>query len=343
MVKNIVVLIIFIVPAVLFANNINDDLDHYLTKIVICVDDDFPNKYADEIEKYIKNDIRKIRNLEYNGRTNVKELDSIDKIKIKTFFSGRVPEKGRVLILRLVYKEFISRSVEKMDGELQGDYLIRKDYLQKITIESYLVNIHDSRDLLNFKKEIENDSFKFSSALSELKEKIALLYPDIAEAEEKKYFLNHGVTAGFAKSFGEYTKISNFLIGFDYNASFKYLWSKPIYPVFSAGIYYAFSDNPRIKHCFSMPVIFGAGYDFLSHNKMSLSVEILLGYYLHCVKAEDTRLYFDPIIVFRPVFNYSISDNLSLRSSVSFSQFFERSAYGRVIKVSAGLERKVEL
>ena len=55
MVKNIVVLIIFIVPAVLFANNINDDLDHYLTKIVICVDDDFPNKYADEIEKYIKN------------------------------------------------------------------------------------------------------------------------------------------------------------------------------------------------------------------------------------------------------------------------------------------------
>jgi len=304
MVKNIVVLIIFIVPAVLFANNINDDLDHYLTKIVICVDDDFPKKYADGIEKYFKNDIRKIKNLEYNGRINVKELDSIDKIKIKNFFSGRVPEKGRVLILRFAYKEFISRTIEKMDGELQGDYLIRKDYLQKITIESYLVNIHDSRELLNFKKDIDNDSSKFSTALSELKEKIALLYPDITEPEEKILFLNYGVTAGSAKSFGEYAKISNFLTGFDYNASLKYLWSKPIYPVFSAGIYYAFSNNARIKHCFSMPVILGAGYDLFSYNKMSMSVEILVGYYSHCVKAEDTRLYFDPIIVFRPVFTY---------------------------------------
>jgi len=348
-IHKIIVCTVFIIQitTVAFAQNQPEESNpksDYITQVYIYLDPNMPVDLRKYAESFATDRIKEIRNLIYDRTVFMKKAYNTKTSNSGGILGNDTSKKGKIIILNVRYKEFIQRTVDK-ESKIEGEYLIRKNYLKSFNISSQLIDTRDSSVMYKYDKEMSYSKENYTNVFNELHKRIAVFYPDIKEPEKPKpaqrtIFIYYSASLLYAKPFGEYSGIVTHMCGIDTNCTIKGLWDFPVNPTASLSVLYGFSDNKRIKQYFGMPATLGINYDFPSFHNVDFSSSISAGYMFHYIIAETSRLYRDPIVSFQTIVSKNYSDSVKIRCTVGYNLFFEKSAKGSYLTISAGAERK---
>lgn len=343
----------------------NRVMDSYKTSYSFFVKNNLPAALNGTLDGGLKNRLSKIKDLTYNGDIAYPQKNYNEK-KVFDFYNGKNSENsGRVVLGFVRFDEFIQRT--QVDTKNEGQYLIRKNKVQKLYFEVYLLNIKDKKVLISIKEECYNNNTEINKLLDKFSSKIEPFYPHIEkpiipviiEPEkiepvkieaikvepvkvEEPYKIYYRMSVTTVLPLSKYTHISYFGLGLNagltledkfFNNSVFTLDMSP-----SAGL----SENKKISNYIFVPFSLHGGYLFQISNNFQLAPSVGGGYIFHFVDSKLLDFYYDPIISANIELRYTLSQNYFIFTNLGYTMFFEKVHNGSFASMNIGFSGRIK-